>query len=89
LITGSCRASLGWTAEGDCPYANGRAFLRELRIAGWAFDAMTGKGGGNEFFQTFHRGLLDDLQKGSGMLNVLPYMVPVKRETPYIVAQKC
>jgi hypothetical protein len=29
-----------------------------LGIAGWAFDSMTGKGGGNKFFQTFHRGLL-------------------------------
>jgi len=27
-------------------------------------------------------------KKCSGMLNVLPYMVPVKRETPYLVAQK-
>jgi len=27
-----------------------------LRIAGWGFDAMTGKGGGYEFDQIFHRG---------------------------------
>jgi hypothetical protein len=27
-----------------------------LRIAGWAFDSMTGKGGGYEFDQVFHRG---------------------------------
>jgi hypothetical protein len=27
-----------------------------LRIVGWAFDAMTGKGGGYEFDQIFHRG---------------------------------
>ena len=27
-------------------------------------------------------------KKCSGMLNVLPYMVSVKRETPYLVAQK-
>jgi hypothetical protein len=29
-----------------------------LGIAGWAFDSMTDKRGGNEFFQIFHRGLL-------------------------------
>ena len=28
------------------------------------------------------------LKKCSGMLNVLPYMVPVKKETPQLVAQK-
>jgi hypothetical protein len=28
----------------------------QLKISGWAFDAMTGKRGGNEFDQTFHRG---------------------------------
>ena len=28
-------------------------------------------------------------KKCSGMLNVLPYMVPVKRETQHLVAQKC
>jgi len=27
-------------------------------------------------------------KKCSGMLNVLPYMVPVKRETQHLVAQK-
>jgi hypothetical protein len=27
-------------------------------------------------------------RKCSGMLNVLPYMVPVKRETQHLVAQK-
>jgi hypothetical protein len=27
-----------------------------LRIVGWAFDSMTGKGGGYEFDQVFHRG---------------------------------
>jgi hypothetical protein len=28
-------------------------------------------------------------KKCSGMPNVLPYMVPVKRETQHLVAQKC
>src|SRR5258708_40370556 len=28
-------------------------------------------------------------KKCSGMLNVLPYMVPVKRETQHLVARKC
>ena len=30
----------------------------------------------------------EDCQKFSGMLNVLPYMGAVKREIPYLVAQK-
>jgi hypothetical protein len=34
----------------------GRPFLHDLTIVGRAFDAMTSKGGGNEFDQIFHRG---------------------------------
>ena len=34
----------------------GRPFLHDLTIVGGAYDAMTGKGGGNEFDQIFHRG---------------------------------
>ena len=37
-----------------------------LRIAGWGFDAMTGKGGGYEFDQIFHRGLLMARRKLAG-----------------------
>jgi hypothetical protein len=32
--------------------------------------------------------LMEVCRKCSGMLNVLPYMVPVKRETQHLVAQK-
>jgi len=49
MAAGNCRAALGLDSRG-------RLSPRELRIAGWGFDAMTGKGGGYEFDQIFHRG---------------------------------
>jgi hypothetical protein len=45
-------AALGASAAGS----RGRPSPHEHRIAGWAFDAMTGKRGGDEFDQTIHRG---------------------------------
>ena len=42
MAAGNCRTALGLDSRG-------RLSPHELRIAGWGFDAMTGKGGGYEF----------------------------------------
>jgi len=44
--------------RGDRSWLSGARDWGRRRIAGWAFDAMTSKRGGNEFDQIFHRGLL-------------------------------
>jgi|SRR5208283_250214 len=47
------RGGQGWLSGTDRLV---RVWPGQPKIAGWAFDAMTGKKGINEFDQTFHRG---------------------------------